>query len=157
MYGYSVLGVVLGALIALIGTALSQLVSWLTVDHQRKIGRARIRALLREARFYADRAANEIAFRSNVGIYTDEWTAAARDLRGRLDSGDNNLNRAEVSAAYTAQFCCQETLFASDNKFAQQYQLERVKRAAFYINRAQTTMGDADPEIYMREQPGNAS
>jgi hypothetical protein len=145
---------------AIVGAAISglfQFLDRLRLRHQLAVGRARVRGLLREARFYTDRARNEILHRNTVGIYRDGWQKSVDDLRFQLDAGNNDLSPKEVESTYAAAFCCKETIFASDHGFKgtgaddlHKPLLERVDRALSFVAAAQDATGDTDPEAYYR-------
>lgn len=146
----TIIGAIVGAVAAISGSIASQLLNWRIAARERAVGSVRIQGLLREARYYSDRAKNEIERQGNVGIYAPGWKSVIAELRSRLDAGDNELAPWQISAVYAAAFCCNDTLFASEEKFAKELLDERVRRAELLVKKAQHALGDPDPMAYYR-------
>jgi hypothetical protein len=147
----SILVAVIGLVGVAVGAALNQAITWRNLRHQNSVGNVRIMGLLREIRYYADRARNEIHYRHTIGAYAPGWDAVVNKLRERLDAGDNNLNPGAVAAAYAAAAACKDTIFASENHFAHDLLNERINKTMTHIERAQAAIGDPDPMVYFRE------
>lgn len=120
-------------------------------SRQKTLGTLRIRELLRKARFYADRAKNEIRYWESVRDYGPVWEVVVNKLRERLDADDNDLTEAALLTAYAAADRCTETIFASDHHFAKDLLEERVNNAERKIAEAQAAIGDSDPTAYFRD------
>jgi hypothetical protein len=144
----TIIGAIVGAVAAISGSVASQLLNWRIAARERSVGSVRIKALLREARYYVDRAKNEIEHQGTVGIYAAGWKIVITELRNRLDAGDNELAPWQISAVYAAAFCCNDTLFASEEDFAREFLDERVRRAELFVKEAQDVLGDPYPTAY---------
>jgi hypothetical protein len=144
----TIIGAIVGAVAAISGSVASQLLNWRIAARERAVGSVRIKGLLREARYYVDRAKNEIEHQNTVGIYAPGWKTVVTELRNRLDAGDNELEPWKISVVYAAAFCCNDTLFASEANFAKELLDDRVRRAELFVKEAQDVIGDPHPTAY---------
>jgi hypothetical protein len=133
-----------------VGAILNQAVNWRNLRHQNSVGNVRLLGLLREIRFYADRAKNEIDYHSTIGDYGPGWDAVVNKLCERLDAGDNGLDQSAVTTANIAAAACKQTIFASEHHFARDLLIELVNKTITHIEEAQAAIGDPDPMVYFR-------